>query len=255
MTSSKKVNIILPFVATKPIGGIKIMYQYANELAQRGHSIIVYHAIRKFEKKSSLPDFLRLLIYKIRGVDRPNWFSFNASVTVRTITEVNNKTIEDGDIIFSTWWGVAYLADRLSPSKGKKFNLIQGYEIWKGNKDLVHKSYSLNLHHLVIAKYLAELVETFGGKKPLYLPNAIDLETFDLKVSPEHRNPASICMLFSNDTIKGTEFGLEAIISLKDEIPELRVELFSIYKNPGNLPDRIICLKYTIEMRFFYLPA
>lgn len=215
------------------------MYQYANELAKRGHSVIVYHAIRKFEKKSSVPDFLRLIIYRIRGVNRPNWFSFNDSVRLKTIAEINDQTIEDGDIIFSTWWGVAYLVDQLSLSKGKKFNLIQGYEIWKGNKVLVHNSYSLKLHHLVIAKYLAELVENFSGKKPLYLPNAIDLKKFNLTIPPEDRNAASLCMLYSNDTIKGTAFGLEAIKLLKNEIPALRVELFSIYKNPGNLPEWI----------------
>ncbi len=239
MNSKKKISIILPFVATKPIGGIKIMYQYANELARRGHSITIYHSVNKFEKKSSLPAYIRLLIYKIRGVERPKWFSLHCSINSKIITEVNNKNVGEADIVFSTWWGVAFLVEKLSHSKGKKFNLIQGYEIWKGDKDLVHKSYSLQLNHIVISKYLIKLVESFLGRKPLYLPNAIDFEKFNLRIAPEDRNKTSICMLYSTDIIKGTVFGLMALMDLKSKIPELVVELFSIYKDPGDLPDWI----------------
>ena len=237
--------MILPFVATKPIGGIKIMYQYANELAERGHSITIYHAVKKFEKKNSLPSYIKLLIYKLRGVERPRWFPLHASVTSKIITEVNDGNVDDADIVFSTWWGVAYLVEKLSLSKGKKFNLIQGYEIWKGHNDLVHKSYSLQLNHIVISKYLIELVETFLGRKPLYLPNAIDFEKFSIRIPSEQRNNASVCMLYSTDIIKGTAFGLMALIDLKKHIPELCAELFSIYKDPGDLPDWI---------RFHYKP-
>ena len=239
MNSKKKISIILPFVATKPIGGVKIMYQYANELAVRGHSITIYHAVKKFEKKSFLPAFIKLFIYKLRGVERPRWFPLNPSITSKIITEVNDKNIDVADIVFSTWWGLAFMIDKLSPSKGKKFNLIQGYEIWKGHEDLVHKSYSLHLNHIVISKYLIELVEPFLGRKPLYLPNAIDFEKFNLRIPPEQRNRASICMLYSTDLIKGTVFGLKALLDLKKHVPDLVVELFGIYKDPGDLPDWI----------------
>ncbi|MES3019830.1 MAG: glycosyltransferase family 4 protein [Bacteroidota bacterium] len=240
MSSNKKISIILPFVATKPIGGIKIMYQYANELAKRGHSITIYHAVTKFERTSLLPSYFKKLIFKLRRVERPTWFPLHPSIVSKIITRVNKRNVDDADIIFSTWWGIAYLVDKLASSKGKKFNLIQGYEIWKGNVDLVHKSYALkSLHQIVIAKYLMELVASFTGKQPLYLPNAIDTEKFAIRIPPQQRNPASICMLYSEDPIKGSSFGLEALIKAKEKTPELKVELFSIYKNPGNLPDWI----------------
>ena len=216
------------------------MYQYANELAKRGHSITVYHAVKKFERNSLLPPYFKLLIFKLRKVKRPNWFSLHPAINSKIITSVNNQNIDDADIIFSTWWGLAYLIDKLSQSKGKKFNLIQGYEVWKGNVDQVHKSYCLeSLNHIVIAKYLIELVGGFMGRKPLYLPNAIDIGKFDLKTPPQDRNPASICMLYSDDPIKGSAFGLEALMNVKKKIPALVVELFSVYKNPGDLPGWI----------------
>lgn len=212
------------------------MYQYANELACKGYKITIYHAIKKFEKKSFVPSYIKKVIYKLRGVEKPVWFNLHPSIVSKIVTEINDGNIDDADIVFSTWWSVAYLVNGLSASKGRKFNLIQGYEIWKGNKDLVHSSYRLEIHHIVISKYLISLIEKISGRKPLYLPNAIDFEKFHIVVPPQERNRASICMLYSSDIIKGTSFGLKALMEVKELVPELVVELFSIFRDPGNLP-------------------
>ncbi len=239
MMNSKKVNIILPFVATKPIGGIKIMYQYANELAQRGHIVKVYHSATRYERRSFLPAILRVQLFKIKKKERPAWFQLHESIESLIIADVSDDTIKDGDIIFSTWWGLAYMIHSLAASKGRKFNLIQDYEIWKGNTELVHQSYKLPLAHLVIAKYLSKLLEDISGKRPLYLPNAIDFEKFGIIVLPEERTDASVCMLYSEEPRKGTSFGLDALYNLKKFRPDLTVDLFSIFKDPGNLPEWI----------------
>ncbi len=215
------------------------MYQYANELANRGHKVIVYHSVTRYERTSFLPALVRVQIFKIRGLQKPSWFHFHDSIESKIIANVTDANIKDGDVVLSTWWGLAFLISKLSSSKGKKFNLIQDYEIWKGNTELVHQSYSLPLVHMVIAKYLERLLEDLSGKKPHYLPNAIDLEKFKITTPTEERNGATICMLYSEELRKGTSFGLQALYDLKKIVPNLKVELFSIFPNPGNLPEWI----------------
>ena len=47
-----RINVILPFPATKPVGGAKIMYEYANRLTDRGHEVTIYHSIKRPFKKN-----------------------------------------------------------------------------------------------------------------------------------------------------------------------------------------------------------
>lgn len=215
------------------------MYQYANELAERGHSVTIYHAIERLEKKSLLPSYIKLIVFKLRNVSRPSWFPLRKNIDSRIITAINNNNIKDADIILSTWWSSVFLINNLSDKKGKRFNLIQDYERWKGNADLVHQSYSLPVNHMVIANYLSDLFESFTGRKPLYLPNAINLEKFFLRNPVENRAPATICMLYSRESRKGTQYGMEALEQLKKQVPDLKVDLFSVYPDPGDLPEWI----------------
>mgnify|MGYP003350828049 CR=1 FL=1 len=44
---SLNIAMVLPFPVTKPVGGAKIIYEYANRLFERGHSITIYHSIKR----------------------------------------------------------------------------------------------------------------------------------------------------------------------------------------------------------------
>lgn len=231
-----KISIVLPFPVTKPVGGAKIMYEYANRLHQRGHAITIFHSIKRPFKKSSTPLFLKRLLFAVRGVARPKWFALHKEIKCLIVPEISNKYLPNADIILGTWWQMAYAINDLSEKKGKKFNLIQDYEIWKGNEENVHKSYQLPIHHLVIAKYLQQLVFEKSGKEPKHIPNAIDTEKFFLKTKISERHPHSIIMLYSEEKRKGTDYGLTVLKKLKIEFPDLNIILFGVYP-PPQLPS------------------
>ena len=235
---SMRITIILPFPVTKPVGGAKIMYEYANRLHGRGHEVIVLHAIRRPFKKTKTPIWVKQFIYKLRNVSRPSWFSLHKEIRSIIVPEIKDQYVPDGDIVLCTWWQMAYAISELSPQKGKPFNLIQDYEIWKGQEDLVHESYRLPIYHMVIANYLEEIVLKYSAKKPLYAPIAIDTEKFYIQTPIQKRKPDSIMMLYSKEVRKGTKCGLEALIKLREEIPTLQVTLFGVYEKP-ELPEWI----------------
>lgn len=234
-----RINLILPFPATKPGGGTKIMYEIANRLQERGHDIVIYHAIKRPYKKSKTPVIIRQLIFALRNVARPKWFPLHASVKSVIVTEITNSYIRDADVVMCTWWQMTYAVHELAESKGKKFNLIQGYEIWAGQQNKVEASYHLPMHHIVIAKYLEKLLIEKSHQKPLYLPLSIDHQKFSCIIKPEERKKDSVIMLFSKEAVKGSEYSLMALKKVKAVFPDVTITFFGVEKAPEELPSWI----------------
>jgi len=233
-----RISVVLPFPATRPGGGVKIMYEYANRLQARGHQVQVFHSIRRPFKKMKSPLWWKQLLYRIRGAARPKWFPLDERISSSIVPEITDRYLPDADIVLSTWWEMAYMTSALSPSKGLPFQLIQDYEVWTGREEQVHASYALRARPLVIARYLQELVEKHTGIRPVHIPNAIDTTRFQLHTTPEARKADSTIMLYSKEPRKGTSYGLEALKLLKQEVPGLEVTLFGVFDKP-ELPDWI----------------
>lgn len=231
-----RISIILPFPVTKPVGGPKVMYEYANRLTLRGHKVTIYHSIERPFKQSSSPTWIKQMMFAIRGVARPKWFSLLPSVESKIVSSITDQYVANADVVFSTWWQMAYAIHLLSPAKGKKFNLIQDYEAWKGDEDKLLDSYRLPIQHLVIARYLQQIVFNYSQRLPILLPNAIDVTKFAITVPPEKRKAATVIMLYSKEHRKGSELGLSALKNLKNTMTDLEVVLFGVYEKPANLP-------------------
>jgi len=248
-----RINIVLPFFPKKPVGGIKIMYEYANRLSQLGFEVIIYHSMFVPYVKYRMPVALRLIRIKVFHTNsKPNWFELQQNIRTRTISKINNNTIEDGDIVFSTGFATAYEISKLAKKKGSKFNLIQDHEIWISSEENILKSYKLPLNHIVINDYLCEILEKVNNKKPMLLYNAIDKERFFIKTPIDKRFERSICMLFSEEDRKGSKYGLEAIKKCKQKFPDLKVTFFSVYKRPEYIPEWVEYFKSPVNLIDIY---
>jgi glycosyltransferase involved in cell wall biosynthesis len=236
---SLRITIVLPFPVTKPVGGAKIMYEYANRLSDVGHDITVVHSIIRPFKKMKSPLWWKKFVFTLRGVQRPKWFPLHKKIPSLIVNEITDKYLPDGDIVFSTWWQMAYAISKLSPQKGKPVNLIQDFEVWGGQNEKVLASYRLPITHAVIALYLKNLLEEQDAEKIVYFPNAIDYRKFYIKNTIEARDPLSIIMLYSKEERKGSKFGIQALKDLKSEFAELKATLFGVYPRPADLPEWI----------------
>lgn len=234
-----KLNFILPFFPLKPGGGCKIMYEYANRFGEKGYDVQIYHVTTLPYMKYKYPHWLRYLRNNILYIhSKPAWFTFNSQVKVTNIPFLENKYVRDADCSISTMWATAIKLDRLSKTKGKKINLIQGYELWIGNNQkMLHHTYKLPMIHIVISDFLADIVKRESGISPNIIYNGIDNSVFYIKKEIKERNPYSVSMLYSTDENKGTEYGLEALKKCHDVFPKLKVELFGVYSKPLGLPD------------------
>ena len=235
--SKLTINIILPFPVTKPVGGGKIMYEYANRLQQNGHCVSIFHSIKRPFKKSGTPLWFKQLVFALRRVARPKWFNLNNEIKSVIVPAIIDKYIPDAEIILSTWWQMTYAVSELSLSKGKKFNLIQGYEIWAGHKEKVDASFSLPVNHIVIAQYLQKLISEINGEvEPVYIPNAIDITKFFVEIEPARRNPYTVIMLYSEESHKDSATAIKVLTEVQKKIPALQVQLFGVQPEPKELP-------------------
>ena len=234
-----RINIILPFPVTKPVGGAKILYEYANHFSERGHQVTVLHSLRRPFKKMKSPIAWKRFVFFIQRAKRPRWFALDPRVDSRIVDEISDKFVPDGDIVFSTWWQMTYAIAKLSRSKGVPVNLVQDYEVWGGQETELLASYRLPVHQAAIARWLQKQV-TNESKQPVQLlPNAIDTNRFTLANPVDQRNPHSIIALYSEEKRKGTEYAIEAAIQLKQQYPDLQWTFFGVYPRPKQIPDWI----------------
>lgn len=254
-----KINFVVPFYSKVPVGGIKIMYEYANRLAQFGHDVVIYHSINTpysvYPRKR--PKFVRQLICKLiyKNKASSNWFDFHESVGLTFIHQISNKFIRDADATITTWWSLVNPLSKLDISKGVKINLIQGYEIWDGNIDLVEESYKYeNVKHVVITNYLMEKVLLANPKANVSLIfNAIDEKKFYVSKSIDQRDPFSIAMLYSSkNNVKGSQYGIEGLIEIKKEFPQLKVDIFGVEERPKTLPEWMNYLRQPSNLNKVY---
>lgn len=213
------------------------MYEYANRFAAAGHQVTVLHSLRRPFKKMRSPLWWKRLVFVCRGATRPSWFPLDNRVNSTIVDEISDVFVPDGDILFSTWWQTAYALAKLSPRKGIPVNLVQDYENWTGQEDLVKSSYRLPLRHAAISNWLRVLVENESGYKVQLLPNAVDTNNFIQVVTPASRNHLSVLALYSEEPRKGTRYIIAALESLRTQYPGLLFSFFGVYPRPASLPE------------------
>lgn len=236
-----KINIVLPFVPKIPNGGLRVMFEYAKQLHELGHNVIIYYTVNSsYIKQPVLRRIVKYLKFKYFTGQVPMWFPLPKEVNTNVIYSINDITISDADVIFSTWWSLCFDINKLTPNKGKHFNLIQDIENWNGNDDQVLNSYEITKYrNVVIAKYLFDYIYKVTGQQPHKVSFAIDSSRYKVITSIVQRDKLSICMLYSKEPRKGTEFGLEALNILRESNPNLKAKLFGICQRPQDLPEWI----------------
>lgn len=234
-----RINIVLPFPVTKPVGGAKVMYEFANRLQERGHSVTVLHSLKRPFKQMRSPLWFKRFLFWIRRAQRPHWFALHQDCRSLIVDEISDGFVPDGDLLLSTWWQMSYAVAGLSSSKGARINLVQDFEHWSGQKALVKDSYRLPLHHAAISRWLQEMMQAESGRPVQLLPLAIDTERFFRQTSVQERAAFSVIALYSEEKRKGSSYVLLALEQLRNSYPLLQATLFGVYPRPASLPGWI----------------
>lgn len=248
-----RINFILPFKPRRPAGGFRVMYEYANRLSRLGYQVHLTFPIKTQYMEYRLPYWVRYILSKIEGFSSDKWFNFDSAITMSYVPEIEDKYVKDADVVIATWWSTVLEMGLLGQVKGEKINLIQGFENWEGHEELLYKSYNMaNTVNVVVASYLKDIVSKYTNNKIELIENGVDNTVYYVKNSIESRSPNTIAMTYSIQEIKGSKYGLEALLLVKKEIPELIVEMFGVVPCPDNLPSWIKYYRDPLDLPDLY---
>ena len=242
-----KITFVLPNYGNQPVGGHKVVYEYANHLVLNGHEVtIVYlwNRLMLLLLRFPLTLFLRLawpaarLAYKSKKPEI-SWYSLHSDVKLLKATDLEPSHVPDADAIFATAWQTASMVSECPSEKGAKFYLVQDFPPWQGEKHELEQTWRLPLKKICISSWLAELVTQAGVPKEdvAVIPDAIDHDRFRVINSVRGRGKR-VAMLYSSRTYKRSQLGLSVLLKCRDAVPDLEVSLFGpLEQRPATPPS------------------
>jgi glycosyltransferase involved in cell wall biosynthesis len=238
---SIRINFISAAYTPLPHGGLRVVFEYADFLAGRGHSVTLTFPRHLSPPRTPLHAVRRALWgFETRLRNRPlfPWHRFHPQVRFALVADLSNESVGDADIVVATMWPTATPVLKLSASKGKKYYLIQGYETWAGPEDEVNATWLLPLRKIVIARWLEEIGHRLGAKEMRYIPNGIDLEHFRI-INPPQLRPPHVLSLYHKSAIKGVSDALAVLEAFHQRFPEIPASMFGAAERGAEIPGWI----------------
>ncbi len=201
-------------------GGLKVVAAYGNALIRRGHRATAIYPKRSLSLRESLRRKRRRWLHKER--DHLDYFRGR----LLEVPELSAKYAPDADCLVATAWQTAEIAKDFTDRHGKKFYLIQHYEQWSGDREIVDATFRYPFRKIVISNWLKRLVEEKSGETGIPLiSNGKDFflsESLGEGIVKKY----DVGMLYSPVSFKRTGDGVAAIREVIREYPDLRVVFF-----------------------------
>lgn len=234
-----KICFVLPKFSRLPIGGYKIVFEYANRLDAEGHKVFIVFKNDDSLASYRLPKWIKKIIANILTSAGPKWFSLNNAITWLSSTQQGSlRKVEDSDVVFATGIQTVEMVKK-NFHKAKKLYLIQGYENWGISEEYLWGSYRCGFTNIVVSNWLKDIVEKYTDQKACLIKNPIDCNLYQCRVRQNDRKPHVLGLLYHTHPLKGLQYAFEAIYKLKERYEDLEVEMFGAHPKPENLPDWI----------------
>ena len=135
-----RITFILPGVSSVPIGGYRVVYEYANRLHARGHAVTIVYP--RHLGLLSAYEYARCLLGLYTGLRRwpedcSPWFDVHPGVRQLPVPDPSSRSVPSADAVVATAWNTAEPVSRLPRGCGAKFYLVQHLETWSGPADKV----------------------------------------------------------------------------------------------------------------------
>lgn len=224
------VTFLLPGRARNPIGGYKVVYEYANRLAKDGfHVQIVY----PMNSGNGTGRWFKYLRNRISGRYRCTWFALDSRIREKWVVNLTERFVPKSAIYIATAVETApQLAVYRRIGNDRKFYFIQHFEDWGAlSREEVLASYRLPLRKIVIARWLQKLAASVG-EQAVVIPNGFDFNYFSKTIPTEARDKFTVAMLWHKTPWKGAQDGLCALQRVHEKYPQLQALLFGVTPPP-----------------------
>lgn len=230
------ITFLLPGHGRKPIGGYKVVFEYANRLCADGYTVnIIYPATIFYSQKPLLKKIKSIIKYiyfsLFKGYSGRRWFKLDNRVHEHYVWSLEQHHIATSDYYIATAIETAmYLRDYpINPQN--KIYLIQHFENWSYTDIEVINTYHYGFKNIVIANWLKEIVEHNGATCTL-INNGFDFNYFHQTIEFKDKDKLCISMMYHTSIWKGCKYGFEALNIVKKRYPELKAYIFGVPPTP-----------------------
>lgn len=237
-----KITFVLMGRKKYPVGGYKIIYEYANRLVNNGYTVsIIYDYTGKLKKWPFLYKIKPIRIMALRLLFNNKISSwFNLSNKIAEIDEyagVKEEDVPDADFIFATAIQTVDTVLSLPLKKGKKCYFIQDYENWDYSDDYVKKTFNAGMINFVISDWLKQLVDQNSSAPSILIKDPIDISKYKIIIPPQKRKKHTVGLLYHIGEYKGLQYSIAALEELKKMYDDLEVFVFGTSKHPKDMPQ------------------
>lgn len=219
-----------------PIGGFKIVYEYANRLVGLGHQVGIVYCTQNTLAKYKMPEQAKMICSDVIVKLSPKWFPLDRRVRRISAHEISDRYVPTSDVVFATAAKTALEVAKLSPTKGRKFYLIQGYENWTMSDLELINTYCLGFTNVVVSNWLYEVVKPYSDNT-YCIKNPVDTNKFKVITPIAERNKFTFGFLYHDGEYKGTNYTIEVLRLVKVNYPRVRILAFGNPTRPSNLPE------------------
>jgi glycosyltransferase involved in cell wall biosynthesis len=237
------VTFVLPGLSRRmPVGGFRVVYEYAKGLSARGHQVNVVHPLllspdrMNLKKRLGIPAVL--VVNRITGLPRVGWLDIYPKVNMLLVRSLQERFIPQADVIVASAWQTAEQVIAYAPDKGRKFYIVMDFDPWLGPKDRLEATWRAPLHKIPISRWLYDRLIQCGANDVTLVPIGIQHERFRLLNGIGSR-PRRVAMLYSRVNYKASENGVRALEMCRARYPGLEAILFGPWARPRRLPSWI----------------
>ena len=220
-----RVTFALPCYAANPLGGLKVVYEYANRLVARGHDVVIIHPRALTEPPSGIDNAKSYLWgFKTRLRDRPlvPWFEISPSVKIRFVRTLSDDAFPEADVVFATGWQTAEYVWCLPANRGRKLYLVYDVEFWETEppdvRAEIEGTFRLGMPIIAGAPAAEEMVRAAGVKPRATIVAGIDHELLRVVTAIENRNPSAIGFPMRQETHKGSCDAITAVELVRERL-------------------------------------
>lgn len=256
-----RINLLLPFYPKLPIGGFKVHYEYANRLAERGHSVSVLHPCTVEEPtgwKARLARTGKLAADRLSTQSTVDWYSLRHDIHLLSVPDLGERNVPEADVTLATSWATAEMASAYSSKAGEVFQIVYDYELWMtADADLrqrMESAFRATTNCIATSPSVAAMLQQIGIQPVAYIPCGLDFSEFGIDIPIESRSPESVGFPAREQFSKGTADAVIALETLRSRgTQNLQVSAFG--PRPVNgLPDdfRVEWSPTSRQLRAFY---
>lgn len=242
-----RVTFLLPEFTFHPGGGPRVVYEYANGLVRRGHTVSV---VWMQAPPRDVRGAMRLARREVRNRRTSHrlrrtltWFDLDPRVRTGyapwgASPERVASRLPDADVLVSTFWTTWTPVQGAERRKGAPLQLVQSYETWAAPKDTIDRNLREPVPKVVIAPSLERVLLDLGVPNELIhvVPSGVDHAVFQAPTTERPHTPG-VAFLVNSSPVKRLDLAVAVVDGVRSRHPDLRAVGFGVEPRPKQLPD------------------